>query len=104
MEYAENLPAPQSKRTLVASLVALVIGAAAATGIWALADDDSSATASGASGPTAGAETPGSQYGTSQYRLTNPPRAGASSPQPVRLAAVPLPAPVGPERHGSRGG
>ena len=72
MEYAENLPAPQSKRTLVASLVALVIGAAAATGIWALADDDSSATA--ASGPPAGAETPGSQYGTSQYRLTNPPQ------------------------------
>jgi hypothetical protein len=73
MEHAENLPAPQSQRTLVASLVALVIGAAAATGIWALADDDSSATASGASDPPA-AETPGSQYGTSQYRLTNPPQ------------------------------
>jgi hypothetical protein len=73
MEYAEKLPAPQSKRTLVASLVALVIGAAAATGIWALADDDGNATASGASSPAAGADNPGSQYGTSQYRLTNPP-------------------------------
>ena len=74
MEHAGSLPAPRSQRTLVASLVALVIGAAAATGIWALADDDSSATASGASGPPAGADTPGSQYGTSQYRLTNPPQ------------------------------
>ena len=85
MEHAENMPAPQSQRTLVASLVALVIGAAAATGIWALADDDGSATASGASDPPA-AETPGSQYGTSQYRLSNP-------PQPVPGAR----APYGPE-------
>jgi hypothetical protein len=75
MEYAGNLPVPQPRRTLVASIVALAIGAAAASGIWALADDDSSTAAGVSSTPTAVTDDPGSQYGTSQYRL--PPEAGA---------------------------
>lgn len=74
MEHAGQLPAQQSKRTLVASLVALVLGAAIATGVWAVADDDGNASAGGGSGSSAAAENPGSQYGTSQYRLTNPPQ------------------------------
>ena len=69
MEYAESLPAPHQRRTLVASIVALAIGAAATSGIWALADDDSSTAARGTSAPTAVTEDPGSQYGTAQYRL-----------------------------------
>ena len=36
VEYAEHLPAGQPTRTLVALIVALAIGAAGATGIWAL--------------------------------------------------------------------
>jgi hypothetical protein len=74
MEYADKLPAQQSTRTLVASLVALVLGAAVATGVWAVADDDGSASAGGGSGSSPAAEDPGTQYGTSQYRLTNPPQ------------------------------
>ena len=80
MEYAQQLPAQQSKRTLVASLVALVLGAAIATGVWAVADDDGNASAGGGSGSSAAAENPGSQYGTSQYRLTNPPQPVDSPP------------------------
>jgi hypothetical protein len=68
MEYAEQLPASQTKRTLVASIVALVIGAAAATGIWAIVDDDSSTASGNTSTPAAVSDNPGSQYGTSQYR------------------------------------
>jgi hypothetical protein len=79
MEYAQQLPAQQSKRTLVASLVALVLGAAIATGVWAVADDDGNASA-GDSGSSAATENPGSQYGTSQYRLTNPPQPVDSPP------------------------
>ena len=83
MEYAEHLPAPQPKRTLVTSLVALAIGAAAASGIWALADDDSTATTGNGTPAFAPAvDDPGSQYGTSQYRLTNP-------PEPVTPARAP---------------
>jgi hypothetical protein len=74
MDYAQQLPAPQSQRTLVASLVALVLGAAIATGVWAVADDNGNASAGGGSGPSPAAEDPGSQWGTSQYRLTNPPQ------------------------------
>ena len=37
MQYAEHLP---NSRTMVAPVVALVIGAAAATGTWALLDSD----------------------------------------------------------------
>lgn len=37
MQYAEHLP---NTRTMVAPVVALVIGAAAATGTWALLDSD----------------------------------------------------------------
>jgi hypothetical protein len=74
MEYAEPLAAQQSKRMLVASLVSLVIGAAVASGVWALADDDRNAAAGGASGPPAAAEKPGSLYGSSQYRPTYPPQ------------------------------
>jgi hypothetical protein len=70
MEYAEKLSARQPRRTLVGSIVALAIGAAAASGIWALADDDGSSTAAGGtSTPTAVTDDPGSQYGTAQYRL-----------------------------------
>jgi hypothetical protein len=68
MEHAEQLPAPQTKRTVVTSIVALLIGAAAATGISAIADDDSTASSS-TSTPTAVTDNPGSQYGTAQYRL-----------------------------------
>jgi hypothetical protein len=69
MEYAEQLPASQTKRTVVASIVALLIGAAAATGIWAIADDDSSRASGSTSPPAAVTDNPGSQYGTAQYRL-----------------------------------
>jgi hypothetical protein len=78
MEYVEKLPARQPKRTLVASIVSLAIGAAAATGIWALADDDSTTAAGGSSTPTAATDDPGSQYGTAQYRL--PPTAVTDNP------------------------
>jgi hypothetical protein len=81
MDYAEQLPAPQSQRTLVASLVALVLGAAIATGVWAVADDDGNASTGGGSAPSPAAENPGSQYGTSQYRLTNPPQPVDGSPE-----------------------
>jgi hypothetical protein len=102
MQYAERLPALPSPRTMVAPLVALVIGAGAATGAYALLDDDGASAASGTtkvivaepvqtgSGTAAkdeaavaaavgqvggGAELRGSkasQYGTSQYRLAEP--------------------------------
>jgi hypothetical protein len=42
MQYAERLPALPAPRTIVAPLVALAIGAAAATGVYALLDDDPS--------------------------------------------------------------
>jgi hypothetical protein len=42
MQYAERLPALPSARTVVVPVVALVIGAAAATGTYALLDDDKS--------------------------------------------------------------
>jgi hypothetical protein len=71
MEYAEQLPASQTKRTLVTSIVALVIGAAAATGISAIADDDGSTASGSTSTPAAVSDDPGSQYGTAQYRLPN---------------------------------
>jgi hypothetical protein len=74
MEYAEQLPSSQSKRTIVASLAALAIGAAAASGVWALAGDDGADTASRPSGAPAATEDPGSLYGTSQYRPTYPPQ------------------------------
>jgi hypothetical protein len=102
MQYAERLPTLPSPRTMVAPLVALVIGAGAATGAYALLDNDGSSSASGTtkvivtepvqpgSGTAAkdeaavaaavgqvggGAELHGSkasQYGTSQYRLAEP--------------------------------
>jgi hypothetical protein len=71
VEYAEHLPAGQPTRTLLALIVALAIGAAGATGIWALADDDRPATAGG---PPAAAENPRTHWGHTQYRPTYPPQ------------------------------
>jgi hypothetical protein len=42
MQYAERLPRLPSARAMVVPVVALVIGAAAATGAYAVLDDDSS--------------------------------------------------------------
>jgi hypothetical protein len=42
MQYSERPPALPSARTMLAPIVALVIGAAAATGAYALLDDDNS--------------------------------------------------------------
>ena len=42
MEYAERLPRAPSRRTIVAPLVALLVGAGAATGAYALIDDGNS--------------------------------------------------------------
>jgi hypothetical protein len=42
MQYAERLPALPAARTIVVPAVALIIGAAAATGAYALLDDDPS--------------------------------------------------------------
>jgi hypothetical protein len=39
MQYSERLPVPLPTRSLVTPLVALLIGAAAATGAYALIDD-----------------------------------------------------------------
>ena len=39
MQYSERLPAPLPTKTLVTPLVALLIGAAAATGAYALIDN-----------------------------------------------------------------
>jgi hypothetical protein len=39
MHYAQRLPTPLSTRTIAAPIVALVLGAAAATGVNALLDD-----------------------------------------------------------------
>jgi hypothetical protein len=44
MQYAERLPALPSARTMVVPVVALAIGAAAATGAFALLDDESTGT------------------------------------------------------------
>jgi len=44
MEYAARLPRSPSRRTLVAPLVALLVGAGVATGAYALIDDDDVAT------------------------------------------------------------
>jgi hypothetical protein len=40
MQYAERLPTLPSPRTLVAPVVALIVGAGVATGAYALLDDD----------------------------------------------------------------
>src|SRR3954465_3761231 len=42
MEYAARLPKTPSRRTIVAPLVALLVGAGAATGAYALIDDGNS--------------------------------------------------------------
>jgi hypothetical protein len=42
MEYAARLPRTPSRRTIVAPLVALLVGAGAATGAYALIDDGNS--------------------------------------------------------------
>jgi hypothetical protein len=44
MEYAARLPRSPSRRTLVAPLVALLVGAGVATGAYALVDDNDVAT------------------------------------------------------------
>ena len=44
MEYAARLPKAPSRRTIVAPLVALLVGAGAATGAYALIDDGNSTT------------------------------------------------------------
>ena len=44
MEYAARLPKTTSRRTIVAPLVALLVGAGAATGAYALIDDGNSPT------------------------------------------------------------
>ena len=44
MEYAARLPRTPSRRTIVAPLVALLIGAGVATGAYALIDDNDVAT------------------------------------------------------------
>lgn len=46
MEYAARLPSIPSRRTFVAPLVALVVGAGVATGAYALIDDDGASQAS----------------------------------------------------------
>ena len=45
MEYAARLPRIPSRRTMVAPVVALVVGAGVATGAYALIDDGSTVTA-----------------------------------------------------------
>lgn len=42
MEYAARLPKAPSRRTIVAPIVALLVGAGAATGAYALIDDGNS--------------------------------------------------------------
>jgi hypothetical protein len=42
MEYAARLPRTPSRRTIVAPIVALLVGAGAATGAYALIDDGNS--------------------------------------------------------------
>jgi hypothetical protein len=44
MQYAERLPALPSARTMLVPIVALAIGAAAATGAYALLDDENTGT------------------------------------------------------------
>jgi hypothetical protein len=46
MEYAARLPRIPSRRTFVAPLVALVVGAGVATGVYALVDDSGTTGAS----------------------------------------------------------
>jgi hypothetical protein len=46
MEYAARLPRIPSRRTFVAPLVALVVGAGVATGVYALVDDSATSGAS----------------------------------------------------------
>jgi hypothetical protein len=43
MEYAERLPRIPSRRTILAPLVALIVGAGVATGAYALIDDGNGA-------------------------------------------------------------
>jgi hypothetical protein len=99
MDYAERLP---QTRSLLAPVLALAVGAAAATGAYALLDDNdtalkaaaaevvvieapapsgngglelrgSKASQSGTTAPVTGEPgSPGTQYGTAQYRLERP--------------------------------
>ena len=98
MQYAERLP---QTRSLMAPVLALALGAAAATGAYALLDDDttfkpaaaevivveapappstsglelrgSKASQTGTTTPVTGEPgSPGTQYGTAQYRLGRP--------------------------------
>jgi hypothetical protein len=98
MQYAERLP---QSRSLLAPVLALVVGAGAATGAYALLDNHdtslqpaaadvvvvetpapsssglelrgSKASQTGTSAPVTGAPgTPGTEYGTAQYRLAHP--------------------------------
>lgn len=94
MQYAEHLPSLPSTKAMAAPLVALVIGAASATGFWALSDDakvepggtklivnDLPGPGEGVRGiddaakaamiAKSGADE-GSRYGTSQYRFGQP--------------------------------
>lgn len=96
MQYAEHLPRLAAPKSIVGPAVALVIGAAAATGAYALLDDDSvvqptatkvivaepPAQAGEGVGAKSGSKasqhgtysrgSSGSQYGTSQYRFAQP--------------------------------
>ena len=99
MQYAERLP---HSRSLLAPVLALAVGAAAATGAYALLDDHDStfrpaaadvvvietpapsargglelrgskASQTGTTVPVTGEPgSPGTQYGTAQYRLARP--------------------------------
>jgi hypothetical protein len=92
MEYAARLTRSPSRKTLVAPLVALVLGAGVATGAYALIDDGNTTTASKVivveqPGPNA-AEIPGKNEAGTAAAISGPQVAGITEKNEAATAAA----------------
>jgi hypothetical protein len=92
MEYAASLTRSPSRKTLVAPLVALVLGAGVATGAYALIDDGNTSTASKVivveqPGPHA-AEIPGKNEAGTAAAISGPQVSGITEKNEAATAAA----------------
>jgi hypothetical protein len=106
MEYAARLTRSPSRKTLVAPLLALVVGAGVATGAYALIDDGGTTTASKVivveqPGPHA-AEIPGKNEAATAAAISGPQVAGATEKNEAATAAAISSQPGGIELRGSK--